>query len=247
MTTAYERYFSTLQTLLGELGETQGPAIEAAAGEIARCIGAGGVVHVFGSGHSHMMAEEVFHRAGGLMAFNALLDPNLTLFGTLDAGRLERTEGYAAVILASFDVRPGEVVVVVSNSGINPVPIELAREARRKGATVIAVTSAVNYARVASRHSSGQKLTDVADLVVDSRVPAGDAVLDLDGTDLRVGAASTVLGAALMNAIVAEAADRLLQAGQQPPVIVSMNVPGGDERNEALVARYRPRLTLLKG
>lgn len=247
MTKTYERYLATVETLLHELGESQGPAIEAAAGMIAACIGDGGVVHVFGSGHSHMMAEEVFHRAGGMMAFNALLDPNLTLYGTLNAGLLERTEGYAAVILASFDVRPGEAVIVVSNSGINPVPIELAQEARRRGAKVIAVTSASSYADAASRHSSGQKLADVADLVVDSRVPVGDAVLDLDGEGMRVGAASTVLGAALMNAIVAEAADMLLRAGKQPPVIVSMNVPGGDERNKALVERYRPRLTLLKG
>ena len=98
---------------------------------MADCIAAGGVVHVFGSGHSHMMAEEVFHRAGGLFAFNAMLDINLTSFGTLKAGMVERTEGYAKVILDSFDVRPGEVVIVVSNSGINPVPIELAIEARQ--------------------------------------------------------------------------------------------------------------------
>ena len=126
---------------------------------MADCIAAGGVVHVFGSGHSHMMAEEVFHRAGGLFAFNAMLDINLTSFGTLKAGMVERTEGYATVMLDSFDVRPGEVVVVVSNSGINPVPIELAIDARSSGdITTIAMTSAEQYASAASRHSSGKKL-----------------------------------------------------------------------------------------
>src|SRR5215204_482668 len=134
MTKAYERYFDRLSELMAVLRD-EGPNIEAAAAMIAGCIADGGIVHVFGSGHSHMMAEEVFHRAGGLFAFNAMLDVNLTSFGTLKAGMVERTEGYAPVILASFDVRPGEVVVVVSNSGINPVPIDLAIEAKAFGAS----------------------------------------------------------------------------------------------------------------
>src|SRR5918998_5845069 len=141
MAKGYERYFDRLGELLGEL-RAEGPRIEAAAELIAGCIAAGGVVHVFGSGHSHMMAEEVFHRAGGLMAFDAMLDVNLTSFGTLNAGMVERAEGYARVILDSFDVRPGEVVVIVSNSGINPVPIELAIEAGKIGARTLAITSA---------------------------------------------------------------------------------------------------------
>jgi len=244
---AFERYFDEVGRLLEGLAAEQGPHIEAAAEVVAECVGRGGIVHVFGSGHSHMMAEEVFHRAGGLIAFNAMLDVNLTLFGTLRAGLVERTEGYAKVIIASFDVRPDEVVVVVSNSGINPVPIELAIEARRLGARVVAITSAANYAAVASRHSSGQKLGDVADLVIDSQVPAGDAIVALEGLEANVGPSSTVLGAALMNAVVVEATDRLLRDGKAPPVLVSMNVPGGEERNRALIERYRPRLSLLKG
>jgi uncharacterized phosphosugar-binding protein len=245
MTQAYEHYFDRLSELMAAL-RAQGPSIETAAKMMADCIEAGGVVHVFGSGHSHMMAEEVFHRAGGLFAFNAMLDINLTNFGTLKAGMVERSEGYAKVILVSFDVRPGEVVVVVSNSGINPVPIELAIEARALGARVISVTSAANYASAASRHSSGKKLADVADITIDSQVPVGDAILLLDGLVAPVAASSTVLGAALMNAMVAQTAEELLAMGQQPPVIVSMNVPGGDEHNARLTEKYRPRLQLLK-
>jgi len=246
VTKGYERYFDRLGELLEEL-RAQGPGIEAAATMIAESIAAGGIVHVFGSGHSHMMAEEVFHRAGGLWAFNALLDINLTSFGTLKAGMVERTEGYAAVILDSFDVRSGEVVIVVSNSGINPVPIELAIDAKARGAKTIALTSASHYAAATSRHSSGKKLSEVVDLTVDSRVPAGDAVLTFDGLDAPVAAASTALGAALMNAIVAQTTEALLAAGHQPPVVVSMNMPGGDERNKALAQQYGPRLRMLRG
>jgi uncharacterized phosphosugar-binding protein len=231
--------------LLGEV-EDQGAQIEEAARMMADCIAAGGVVHVFGSGHSHMMAEEVFYRAGGLFAFNAMLDINLTSFGTLKAGMVERTEGYAPVILDSYDVRRGEVVVIVSNSGINPVPIELAMGARERGASTIALTSAERYADAASRHSSGKKLVDMVVLVVDSRVPVGDGILELDGLDAAVGASSTVLGAALINAIVAQVAETMLQGGHEPPVIVSMNIPNGDERNIELRNRYRDRLQLLK-
>jgi uncharacterized phosphosugar-binding protein len=244
MPKAYDRYFDRLAELMTAL-RTEGPQIEAAAKVMANCIATDGVVHVFGSGHSHMMAEEVFHRAGGLFAFNAMLDINLTSFGTLKASMVERAEGYATVILDSFDVRPGEVVVIVSNSGINPVPIELAVEAGRIGATTIAITSASNYQSAKSRHSSGKKLTEVTDLTIDSHVPVGDAILTLDGLDAPVASSSTALGAALLNAIVAQTAEELLAAGHQPPVIVSMNVPGGDERNAALTERYRPRLRLL--
>jgi uncharacterized phosphosugar-binding protein len=245
MSKAYDRYFDRLGELLTAL-RAEGPQIEAAAKLMADCIAAGGVVHVFGSGHSHMMAEEVFHRAGGLFAFNAMLDINLTSFGTLKAGMVERAEGYAKVILDSFDVRPGEVVVIVSNSGINPVPIDLAVEAGRTGASTIAITSANNYRSAESRHSSGKKLAEVTDLTIDSHVPVGDAILALDGLNAPVAASSTALGAALMNAIVAQTAEELLASGYHPPVIVSMNAPGGDERNAALTEQYRPRLRLLR-
>src|SRR5918994_1972742 len=150
MPKAYDRYLDRLAELLTAL-RAEGARIEAAAKMMADCIAAGGVVHVFGSGHSHMMAEEVFYRAGGLWAFNAMLDINLTSFGTLKAGMVERAEGYARVILDSFDVRPGEVVVIVSNSGINPVPIDLALEAGRTGARTIAITSTSNYSTAESR------------------------------------------------------------------------------------------------
>lgn len=242
----YETYFDTLERLLKQLRSSQGPAIAAAARLIADSISAEGIVHVFGSGHSFMLGVEVFHRAGGLMPVQALLDPNLTHFGLINASMLERTEGYGRLVLDSYDLRAGEVLIVVSNSGINPVPTEVAIEARRRGMTVIAVTSAATYADAASRHSSGVKLVDVVDLILDTQVPRGDAIVPLSDQEGSVGAASTVLGAALMNAVMVEAAALLAQAGQAVPVIVSMNLPEGDAHNRELFAHYKSRLRLLQ-
>jgi uncharacterized phosphosugar-binding protein len=244
--TAYERYLDRLQELQHELLR-EGPAIEAAANLLAECMGRGGLVHVFGSGHSHMMAEEVFYRAGSLMAFNALLDINLTSFGTLRAGEVERTEGYARVILSSFRVEAGEVVIVVSNSGINPVPIDLAIEAGKLGAKTIALTSAAAYANASSRHSSGKKLAEVCDLTIDSHVPEGDAILSFEGLASKVAASSTALGATLLNMLIAQTVAVMLERGYRVPALVSMNVPGGDEHNKALIEEYAPRLRMMRG
>lgn len=245
MTSATEQYLSGIRELQDELA-TEVPAIEKAAELVASCIGEGGVAHVFGSGHSHMMAEEVFHRAGGLMAFNAMLDINLTSFGTLRAGQVERQEGYAPVVLNSFDVRPGEVVIVVSNSGINPVTIDLAIEAKKLGASTIAITSASAYAEAASRHSSGKKLSEVCDLTIDSHVPVGDAILELDGFDGKVAASSTPLGAIVMNMLVAAVSEQLIADGKPVPALMSQNIPGGDEYNKELMEQYRPRMRMLR-
>lgn len=237
-------YLAAMTTLLARLEETQSEPIRAAGAAIGRSIADGGVLHVFGSGHSHMMAEEVFCRAGGLVAVNAILDPNLTFYGTVDPDALERTEGYAKVIVGGTDLRAGEVVIVASNSGINAVPSELAQWARRAGCTVVALTSAAAYVDVPSRHSSGLRLTDEADIVIDTGVPLGDAVLRLG--DLLMGSASTVVGAAALNCVTLEAAGWLMAAGHEPPVLVSVNAPGGGDRNLKLAADYRHRLPHLR-
>lgn len=240
-----EQYFGTIRSLLADVEDQETVAIQRGSAMVADVIADGGVIHVFGSGHSHIMAEEVFHRAGGLMPVNAMLDPNLTHFGLLKAGLVERTEGYASAVFGSYDLRPEELLIVVSNSGINAVPIELAMEAAKAGIRVIAITSASNYVAVRSRHSSGMKLADVADHVIDSHVPLGDASVDLGG--IRIGATSTVVGAAIMNALIVEAIAILHGRGIEPPVLVSMNIPGGEERNGVLETQYRERLQLLKG
>ncbi len=141
----YRTYFRRLYDIIEQVVDSQGPQIEMAASWIANSLIDGGIVHLFGSGHSHMVAEEVFHRAGSLLPLNPMLDMNLTLFGLVNATLLERTSGYGKVIVGSHDIRAGEVVIVVSNSGVNPVPIEVALESRGKGARTVAITSAAHY------------------------------------------------------------------------------------------------------
>ena len=242
----YKEYFNEIEGLLTQVESSQSDTIEQAAELIADCMEAGGIVHVFGSGHSHMMAEELYHRAGGLVPISAMLDPNLSSFGLLKSSALERKEGYAEVVLDTYGVRSGEVLIVVSNSGINPVPVEMALGGKQRGAKVIAVTSASNYADVPSRMSDGARLAEVADLVFDTHVPRGDAVIELEGLAVKTGAASTIVGAALLNATMVEVVHILQDRGIEPPVLKSQNVPGGDDWNKELIERYRSRLPLLK-
>lgn len=244
--TLYRTYFRRLYDIIERVIGSQGGNIETAAAWIADTLIDDGVVHLFGSGHSHMVAEEVFHRAGSLLPLNPMLDANLTPLSDVNASLLERSSGYGKVIVGSHDIRAGEMVFVISNSGLNPVPIEVAIEAKAKGARTIAITSVSSYRDVPSRDPSGQRLGDVADLAIDTHVPRGDALIEMDGLETPVGGVSSAVGIAIINAIVVEAAHIMLKRGVTPPVIPSMNVPGGDERMAELVARYGDRLPLLR-
>jgi uncharacterized phosphosugar-binding protein len=242
----YREYFRRLYDIFEDVIGSQGSNIETAATWMAESIANQGVIHLFGSGHSHMVAEEPFHRAGSLMPLNPILDANLTFFGMVNATLLERTSGYAKVIIGGQDIREGEVVIVISNSGVNPVPIEAVLEAKSRGARTVAITSDQNYTAAPSRHESGKRLADVADLTIDTRTPQGDALVRIREVDAPVGGASSVIGVAIINALVVETADRLRQMGINPPVIPTMNLPGGDERMEELVKAYGDRLPLLR-
>jgi len=242
----YRHYFRRLYDVIESVIGSQGPKIEIVAGWMADSIAEGGVVHLFGSGHSHLIAEEVFHRAGSLLPLNPILDANLTFLGSVNATLLERANGYGEVIVDSQDIRAGEVVIVISNSGVNPVPIDVALRAKEKGAKTVAIASVENYRDVPSRHRSGMRLAEVVDLAIDSQVPHGDALLDLPGQRSLVGGVSTAVGVALINGIVVETADVMVRRGIDPPVIPSMNVPDGDELMAKLVATYGDRLPLLR-
>jgi uncharacterized phosphosugar-binding protein len=229
-----------LQTIQ-RIRETQSQAIETAADWIKQSLEEGGVLHVFGSGHSHTIGEDVFYRAGGLAPVDAILDVNLTMHGGGSPTRgtqLERLEGYAKIILANYDLRKGEVLVVVSNSGINAVPIEVAMIGKELGLKIIALTNLGQSKAATSRHSSGKKLYELADLVIDNCIDAGDACVEIAPDLPKAASLSTLACSTIIQTIIAETAGRMYADGHNPPIWMSANVPGGDERTHQLRDLY---------
>lgn len=236
-------YHDAVLRLIETIERTQGEALERAADAVFRSLRAGGVLHVFGSGHSHALAEEAFHRAGGLVPVNAIQEVFLTpLTPPALSGQLERLPGLARLILDTHDLRPGEVLMVISNSGINAVPVEVALEGKARGLTVVALTSEHHSLVVESRHPSGKRLLEVADIVLDTCGQPGDATVSYDGFAGRVAPTSLLAGSYLINSLVCLVVERYLAEGLVPPVYMSANLPGGDEHNRALEARYRGRI-----
>ena len=235
------QYIADVHRLIDEMVEANTSSLPAVADVIAQSLADDGVLHVFGSGHSSLLAQEIFYRAGGLAPINAMLDVNLTVFGTSRPTWVERLEGYADSIFASYDVRPGEVLLIISNSGVNPVPIDMATGARERGLVPVAMGSASVYADADSRHSTGQSLFELADHVLDTCVPWGDAIAEVG--EVQTGAVSTLLGSALLNMLTIEIVQRI---GPGAPVFVSQNIPGGDAANASLIERYRGRIPLMK-
>ena len=238
-----DRYAAAAGHTLGEVAATQGEALEEAAGLVARSVADGGVLHLFGAGHSQLLALDAYARAGGLACVNPILDPALSPAAGLELARVERTEGRAATILAGQDLRPGEVVLVISNSGVNAVPVEVALGCRERGLRVVALTNLEQAKATAPRHPSGARLHELAEVVLDNRCPAGDAAIPLESGD-RVGPLTTVVGAAVVAALCARVAGLLLEQGRRPPVLASQNLDGrpAAAANAELLAPYLDRV-----
>jgi uncharacterized phosphosugar-binding protein len=242
-----DEFLGYLRSLLTGVQTTQAQPIEQAAELWATAIAAGGLVHVFGSGHSSLPCADVYGRAGGLVPINWIVSEELLPLWGMRSAAVERLSGFAAVLLNAEPLRAGDVLVVVSNSGRNAVPVEMVEAGRARGLHTVAITS-LNHARsVASRAPSGRLVCDVADIVIDTLVPAGDAGLRVgEGSEItRVGAASTIVAAAILQAISAETAERLAIRGMHAPVFVSANVDGNEEHNDAELRRMRVRAPTL--
>lgn len=233
------RYVDAARALLDRVAE-QAEAIEEASRLCADAIASGGLVHLFGTGHSRIPVEETFPRYGSYPGFHPIVELSMTFHtevvgsnGQRQAMFIERVEGLAAAILANFELRPNDVMIVFSASGTSAVPLEMAQGARAAGVTVIAVTAVEQSLATPVAHSSGTRLLDHADLVLDLCTPPGDALVHIDGLDTPVGPGSTITAVALVNEIKVQTAARLVERGAMPPVLTHQAVVG-PERSRAL-------------
>ncbi|WP_210569204.1 sugar isomerase domain-containing protein [Streptomyces sp. GESEQ-4] len=231
---------------LHRITESAGGEVTRAAELIAQCVRSDGVIHAFGTGHSQAMVLELAGRAGGLVPTNRLSIADLVLYGgdppsVLDDPLLERQAGVAQRIYDLAAPRPEDLFVIISNSGVNNVIVEMALHAKEAGHRLLAITSLPHTRAVPAAHPSGKKLADIADVVLDNAAPRGDALLELPGGG-AICALSTLTGVMLIQMTVAEAASLLLASGDRPPVYVSANVPGGFEGNLELEKRYAGRI-----
>ncbi|HEY6570904.1 MAG TPA: SIS domain-containing protein [Candidatus Limnocylindrales bacterium] len=235
------RYLEIAGELVARLLDDEWPNIRAAAELVADTLAARGIVHAFGTGHSHMLAEELYYRAGGLVDVRPILFEGLMLHASAPLSTtLERLPGLGAALLEDHPIHPGDALIVASNSGSNAVTSELAQLARDAGARVIAVTSLRHATSSAARATALPRLHELADVVIDNGGCVGDAAVEIRGVGSRVAPTSTVVGAAIVNAIEAEAVGILVERGAAPEIFASSNVEGGDAVNAALLGRRAP-------
>jgi uncharacterized phosphosugar-binding protein len=244
MATATARYTDLARELLDRVAG-QEDELERAAAICADAIAGDGLVHLFGTGHSRMAVEEMFPRYGSYPGFHPIVELSATFHtqvvganGQRQAMYVERMEGLAEAILANFELAPPDAMIVFSASGLSALPIEMARRAREAGLAVVAVTSLAATEAGASSHSTGTRLRDHADVVLDMGTPPGDALVALDGLATPVGPGSTIEAAAIANEIKVRTAARLVERGAMPPVITSASVVGEEASRRLFDAAY---------
>ena len=239
---AYEKYYAVAREQLEQVFATQRVAIDQAAAWLGEALANDRWLYAFGTGHSHMLAEEIFYRAGGLAHAVPILDDQLMLHKeAIEATYLERSEGYAAKLLKLYPVERGDVLIVASNSGRNAVPIELALTGRERGLKVIVITNLAHTRAWPSRHASGKRLADAGDLVIDNCGVEGDACVELRGMPSPVGPTSSITGAFIVNAIIVQGIENALARGVAPEIYISSNT-NGDDHNDKLLQKYRSRI-----
>jgi len=238
MSGARERYFSAVIERMMRLRHSLAEPMDGAVQLIVEAARGDHRLFVFGTGHSSMLAEELHYRAGGLALTVPIFAPITTLHqGAVVGGAYERMEGLVAPIFENYTIGAGDVLIVISNSGVNAMPLEAARLGRERGAKIIALTS-IDYSTQAAK--GRERLADLADIVLDNGAPPGDAVIGLENSEMKVGPISTVIGASILNALIADVAEILMRDGDAP-IYRSANMAGSATINKKLVERFRSR------
>ncbi|MDF2484670.1 MAG: hypothetical protein K0R46_838 [Herbinix sp.] len=239
-------FLPKLCIMLQEIEARENTAMELAARAAYESIRSGGLLHVFATGHSHMIAEEMFFRAGGLVPVNPILNSSLmTQEGALQSMYNERKSGFAKEILEEANLKKGDTIIISSNSGINNVPVEAAMIARELGLTVIGITSLTASKSLEARHVGGRKLYECCDIVIDNHVPMGDGILTIPENGLVTGGASSFSSFFIAQRIVLKIENCFLAEDKLPPVYMSANIPNGTEHNATLIAEYQDKIKFL--
>lgn len=232
---AVNDYKSHIKYMVDRVLDEQTENIMLAAENIKESIKEGGRFYVFGTGHSHMIAEELYVRAGGLAFISAILEPSLMLHEQPNKSTyLERLTGYADVLLKMNEVTKKDTIMIVSNSGRNAIPVEMAMKAKEMGVFVIAMTSLKHSSKVDSRHKSGKRLFEIANVVIDNGAEFGDAAFNIEGLHTPTGPTSSITGTVLAQTLLIAILEALIKDGVMPPVLKSSNADGADEYNDKI-------------
>lgn len=233
----YSCYLEKLEEILREMAQQEGEAIRKAAALIYHRVKNGGFLYVFGTGHGHMLAEELFYRAGGMVRVIPMLDEQAMLhISASGSTAYEREIGNASDILSRYALNEKDILLIASNSGRNAVPVEIALLSSQKGAATIALTNLKHSESVPSRHPGGKKLYEVCDVVIDNHGVPGDACVHIGGK--WISPTSTAVGAAILQALVAQVAYLAQEDGAELEFFVSSNMPDGDMANQSHLTKY---------
>jgi len=231
---SYERYFDHISMLMQEIKEKDSGQIHAAAELVAETIMNGAIVQAFGSGHSRAAAMEISQRAGGLVPVKLMDEPS--------QGRYEKVPGIGKTYMAECDVRPGDLIIIISNSGVNPMPLEIAACAKKAGCKVLALTSVETSSKAAAKTPDGKRLFELADVTLDLHSCYGDAAMEVPGVPTKVCGTSSIVADLLLNGVMLEAIELMVEKGYEPPVLLSGNIEGGEEYGRKMIMRYFDRL-----
>ncbi|MFC7062112.1 sugar isomerase domain-containing protein [Halobacillus seohaensis] len=236
-------YLSKVSDQLMNLEKSTSTHLTSVSRMITEQLNKDGIIHLFGCGHSSLLAQEPYYRAGGLVPIRPMIIEPLTLSqGAVQSSEYEKTPNFAEGYLAAEDVRAEDVVIVISTSGRNPAPIDVANYSRGKGAYVIGLMSMEYSFTQPSRHPSGKRLEEVVDIVIDTQVPIGDAALEVEGIAQAFAPVSSVIGAALIQDLLAKTIVSLQESGEEPPIFLSGNLDGVEEHNRKLIEKYQDRI-----
>ena len=238
----YQMYRKNVEETLDAIFTKETDGLEKAGQMLAQVLENDGLLYVFGCGHSHMLAEELFYRAGGLAPVYPIFETAAMLHeGAAKSSQIERMSGYAQHVFARYPIGPKDCLLIASTSGINPFGMEMAQLARERGAKVIGISSGA-YVTQPSRQKDGLHLPDFCDICIDNHVPLGDATVTVCADGTKAGPVSTIATLAIANSLVLDACEIMKSHGVEPKVFHSGNCPGADGYNAALLEEYMPRV-----